>query len=80
VLGSDTERFAVRVIPFPRDAVEKVVVNPWLHSGLFSAVQETINAIPGCADLEVMQSRLLDSPAWAKLAASYAGDAPAVEP
>lgn len=80
VLGSGTETFAVRDVPFPRGAVDKVVVNPWLHSGLFSAVQETINAIPGYADLEVMPSRLLDSPAWAKLAASYAGDAPVVEP
>lgn len=80
VLGSRTETFAVRDVAFPRGAVEKVVVNPWLHSSLFSAVQETINAIPGYADLEVMQSRLLDSPAWANLAASYAGDAPAVEP
>lgn len=60
--GSRTETFAVRDVPFPRGAVEKVVVNPWLHSNLFSAVQETINAIPDYADLEVMQSRLLDSP------------------
>jgi hypothetical protein len=79
VLGSRTLSFEVRDVPFPRGAVDKVLVNPWLHPGLFTAVQETINAIPGFADLEVMQSRLLDSPAWAKLAASYAVDAPAVE-
>lgn len=71
VFSSKTEALGHRDVPFPIAAIERVVVNPWLHPSLFESVRDTIKAIPDYCNLEVTHSRLLDSPAWAELADSY---------
>ncbi len=71
VYTSKTEKVETKAFEFPSGALERVMVNPWLPEPLVETIRQVINSIPGCEVLEVAQSRVTDSPAWRKLAASY---------
>ena len=58
--------------PIPVGAFERIVINPWLPEQLAMSVMETFKAIQGFDTLEVSQSKITDSPAWRKFAATYA--------
>jgi hypothetical protein len=52
-------------------AIDRIAINPWVPTSLFEAIEETILAIDGCADLKVYHSKLIESPAWKNFADEY---------
>jgi hypothetical protein len=72
VYTSKTDKVETKGFSFPQGALERVMLNPWLPEPLVDTIRQVINSIEGCELLDVSQSRVTDSPAWRKLAASYA--------
>ena len=72
VFVSMTEALSSKSVSLPIAAFERVVLSPWLPEALASEVIRTINQIPDFPVLEVIQSKVIDSPAWRKVAASFA--------
>lgn len=54
------------------EAVERIMVNPWLPEPLVETVRHVIKSVHGCEKLEVTQSKVTDSPALRKFAATFA--------
>lgn len=49
---------------FPVAAVDRILINPWLAEPLANTVRQVINSAPGFENLEVLQSTVIDGPAW----------------
>jgi hypothetical protein len=71
VFESDSVDITAKDISFPTAAVERVLVNPWLPPPLVETIKSTLQAIPGFSKLPVMQSSVIDTPAWKALADKY---------
>jgi hypothetical protein len=54
-------------ISIPLSCIEKVTLSPWMHSGLSHYVKQTLWAIKGCCDLEIVRSTLISNEEWKKL-------------
>jgi hypothetical protein len=52
----------------PLDWIETVYLNPWLYENQAESLIETIEAIPGCEDLDIRLSQLTDSTTWREAA------------
>ena len=65
---SDKEELTSKDLEIPVTAIERIVVNPWLPEVLVGTVREVINSISGYDTLEVLQSKVIDGPAWKEFA------------
>lgn len=72
VYTSKTEALDTKSLDITIEAVESIMVNPWLPEPLVETVRHVIKSVHGCEKLEVTQSKVTDSPAWRKFAATYA--------
>jgi hypothetical protein len=72
VYSSDASVLQTKDIAIPIACVNRIIVNPWIPKPLVQTIKETINAIDGFGQLKVIQSRVIDSPAWKRLADKYA--------
>ena len=45
-------------------SVARVVINPWLSKDVVQSIRACIQSIPGCENLRVNHSRLIDSDKW----------------
>ena len=48
--------------------IARVTLNPWLSPPLAQAVKRAIKSVPGCAQLKVYQTTLLENESWKKAA------------
>ncbi len=69
---SSTEKALTKNFKFSREAIDRIVINPWLHPSLVKAVEKSILSIPDFSNLKVKQSKVTDGPAWKRLAEKYA--------
>ena len=53
-------------IPFPLSCIERVTLSPWLPRPLLRHLKSTIQLIPGCDDLNIYRSTLIDNKTWKK--------------
>lgn len=57
-----------RDVAVPLAAIDRISLSPWMPVPLADAVKQTIKAIPGCRDMKVYRSTLVDNGRWKKLA------------
>ena len=69
---SADEELQSRDFPMPVVAIDRILINPWLAQPLVDTVKQMIKSIPGCSELEVLQSTVIDGPAWKAFAAKIA--------
>ena len=71
VFSSKRQTTTTKRIPVPHDVINRIAINPWVAEPLFDAMEETIHSIPGCENMDVYQSKLIDSPSWRAFAGEY---------
>lgn len=64
ILASNEPQAAARSIQLPVELIGRIYLNPWLPKSIAESVIETIKAIPGCENLSVQRSHLIDSARW----------------
>lgn len=67
IYTSKTQRLSTLDISIPLSCIEKITLSPWLHSGLSHYVKQTLRAIKGCENLEIVRSTLISNEEWKKL-------------
>lgn len=55
-------------VPMPRSAVDRIILSPWLPCAVADHVKQTLKAIPGCSNLNVYRSTLVENENWKKFA------------
>ncbi|MFW5330492.1 DUF2971 domain-containing protein [Hydrogenophaga sp. ZJX-1] len=58
----------IRRIPMPRSTVDRIVLSPWLHDSVADRVKKTLKAIPGCSQVKIYRSTLVENEHWKKFA------------
>lgn len=64
IFESDSEQLQTHTIPIDLSCVRSIVVSPWLPEPLFNATRLAINQIPGCQDIPVTHSRVINNEHW----------------
>lgn len=54
-------------IAIPLSCIDKITLSPWMHSSLASYVRQTLKAIDGCEDLQIVRSTLISNEEWKAL-------------
>lgn len=55
-------------VPIGIAAIKRITLSPWLAPALVDAVKMTLKSLPGCQNLKVYRSTLIDNKQWQKLA------------
>lgn len=55
-------------MPIDHSAIGRIVLSPWVPQTLANPVRESIQSIEGCENLEVVQSTVIESENWKKVA------------
>lgn len=71
VFTSMYRQYLTKNIPIPLSAINRVIINPWLHRRLFGPVAEMFCNLAKDDDFSVTRSVLIDSPAWRHFANGY---------
>ncbi len=66
-VDSDVELSAYSV-PIKPAAINRITLSPWLAPALVEPVKRTLKSQPGCSDVRVYRSTLIDNAQWQKLA------------
>jgi hypothetical protein len=69
LFSSPDEELPAKSFAMPIAAIDRILINPWLPTPLAETVKTTIRRIPGCQVLPVLQSTVIEGPAWKQLAA-----------
>ena len=72
IFESKRQLVTSRRVPFPSNAIRRVIVSPWLPDALFDSTAQAIREAAGENKVAVVQSRLIASPSWGEFAAMYA--------
>ena len=48
----------------PLTSIDRIVLSPWLPESVVQSVKKVLKAIPGCADLQIYRSSLVDNEHW----------------
>ncbi|MBR0679334.1 DUF2971 domain-containing protein [Roseomonas eburnea] len=64
VYETDDPQGAAYSLEFPLAWISRIYLNPWLPDPLYESVKETLRALPDCAKLSIVKSRLIDSARW----------------
>lgn len=48
-------------------AIKRITLSPWLAPGLVDAVKDTLGSLPGCSNIKIYRSTLIDNKQWQKL-------------
>jgi hypothetical protein len=67
IYTSKADRLSKLDISIPLSCIEKITLSPWMNSGLSHYVKQTLWAIKGCNDLEIVRSTLISNEEWKKL-------------
>ena len=71
---NDADQSEIRRIEMPLTSIERILLSPWLPESVAPHVKEVLKAIPGCADLRIYRSSLVDNEHWKHFA--RVGDSP----
>lgn len=63
-------------IPFPVSMINCIYLNPWLPKPLADSLRKTLRSIPGCRDLKINRSLLIDSGRWKSAGDAITGKKP----
>jgi DUF2971 family protein len=55
--------------PVKTEWIRRVTLSPWMSKALATSVKETLQAIPGCSQLKVARSTLVDNEEWKRATA-----------
>jgi hypothetical protein len=67
IYTSRTEKLSTLDIPISLSCMERITLSPWMHSKLSRYVKQTLRAIEGCDDLEILRSTLISNEEWKEL-------------
>jgi hypothetical protein len=51
-------------IDFPTRMIDCIYLNPWLPRSIAASVRETLRSLPGCGNIRVSRSQLIESGRW----------------
>ena len=51
-------------IEFPHSMINCIYLNPWLPKSIAESLRDTLRSVPGCSNLRVSRSQLIDSSRW----------------
>ncbi|MDQ0138117.1 hypothetical protein J2T08_006062 [Neorhizobium galegae] len=51
-------------IDFPRSMIDCIYLNPWLPRSIAASVRETLRSLPGCGNIRVSRSQLIENGRW----------------
>ena len=64
IYENDFEEIALKYLPIKLNSIAKIMVNPWLPNSLVDAIRQSINNIEGCAQIKIIQTKLLSYEKW----------------
>jgi hypothetical protein len=67
IYTSKADKLSSLDIAVPLSCIEKITLSPWMHPSLSSYVKETLRAIRGCRDLDIVRSTLIGNAEWKSL-------------
>ena len=68
VYATKTEGQPIHRIKVPRKCIDCVILSPWLPSEVADRVKETLKTIPGCSEVKIYRSTLVENHDWKKMA------------
>ena len=72
VYVSAEEELPVFPVPIALAAIRRITLSPWLAPALVDPVKKTLKSLPGCGNLRIYRSTLIDNKQWQKLAGRVA--------
>lgn len=67
VFVSTEEELRTFAVPIDLKAIKRITLSPWLAPGLVDAVRDTLKSMPGCGELQIYRSTLIDNKQWQNL-------------
>ena len=67
IYESKTERTPKLDLDIPLGSIDRVTLSPWIHSDLSNHVKKTLHSIPGCSNLNIVRSTLIENEEWKRL-------------
>jgi hypothetical protein len=64
IFESKTQELHTKAVPIPLSSIQKITLGPWLPKGVAETIIDVIHGIPGCTDLHVNRSLLLEHTSW----------------
>ena len=55
-------------IKMPLTSIDRIMLSPWLPESVVQSVKKVLQAIPGCGDLQIYRSSLVDNENWKRFA------------
>ena len=55
-------------IKMPLTSIDRIMLSPWLPESVAQSVKKVLQAIPGCGDLQIYRSSLVDNENWKRFA------------
>ena len=68
VFCSKLEELASKDFAFSRASVDRILINPWMPIPLVQTIKDIIHSLPEFDTVEILQSTVIDGPAWKELA------------
>jgi hypothetical protein len=72
VYVSTEKELPVFPVPIALTAIRRITLSPWLAPALVDPVKKTLKSLPGCSNLRIYRSTLIDNKQWQKLAGRVA--------
>jgi hypothetical protein len=67
IYTSKADKLSSLDIAVPLSCIEKITLSPWMHPSLSRNVKETLRAIRGCKELDIVRSTLIGNAEWKSL-------------
>jgi hypothetical protein len=67
IYTSKTDKLPSLDVAVSLSCIEKITLSPWMHPSLSSYVKETLRAVRGCRDLDIVRSTLIGNAEWKSL-------------
>lgn len=65
---SEVEGPPIYRIHVPRSCIDCIILSPWLPNVVADRVKKTLKSIPGCSDVKMYRSTLVENEDWKRLA------------
>lgn len=67
------EECSTKEIDISLDSIQKINLSPWMPDGVVETVRSVIGAIPGCSELRVSKTTLVENKVWKNIATKQHG-------
>lgn len=54
----------VHLVPIKRSWIKRIIINPWLNDALFQSMRTALQSIPGCRNVSVIHTSLINNTEW----------------